>query len=61
MEFSRQKSWSRLPFPTRGDLSNPGIKPESPAFPALAGGILYHCITWEAPTNSIKTLKMAHI
>ena len=27
MEFSRQEYWSRLPFPTLGDLPNPRIKP----------------------------------
>ena len=37
MEFSRQKDWSRLSFPTLGDLPDPGIKPASPASPALAG------------------------
>ena len=37
MEFSRPEYWSRSPFPTPGDLFNPGIKPESPASPALAG------------------------
>ena len=37
MEFSRQEYWSGLPFPTHGDLSNPGIKPECFASPALAG------------------------
>ena len=37
MEFSRQEYWSRLPFPTSGDLPNPGIKPTSLASPALAG------------------------
>ena len=31
MGFSRQEYWSRLPFPSPGDLSNPGIKPASPA------------------------------
>ena len=34
MEFSRQEYWSGLPFPSPGDLPNPGIKPGSPA---LAG------------------------
>ena len=34
-EFSRQEYWSGLPFPTPGDLPNPGIKPTSPASPAL--------------------------
>ena len=37
MEFSRQEHWNRLPFPTAGDLPNPGIKPESLASLALAG------------------------
>ena len=36
--FSRQEYWSRLPFPPPGDLPNPGIKPMSLMFPALAGG-----------------------
>ena len=38
MEFSRQEYWSGLPFPTLGDLPNPGIEPMSPASPAMAGG-----------------------
>ena len=31
MEFPRQEYWSGLPFPTPGDLSDPGIKPVSPS------------------------------
>ena len=31
MEFSRQEYWSRLPFPSPGDLPDSGIEPESPA------------------------------
>ena len=31
MEFCRQEYWSGLPFPSTGDLSNPGIEPGSPA------------------------------
>ena len=38
MEFSRQEYWSRLPFPTPGDLPNPGIEPMTPMSSALAGG-----------------------
>ena len=38
MEFFRQEYWNGLPFPTPGDLPNPGIKPECPASPAMAGG-----------------------
>ena len=31
MGFSRQEYWSGLPFPSPGDLPDPGIKPGSPA------------------------------
>ena len=37
MGFSRQEYWSGVPFPSPGDLPNPGIKPLSPA---LAGEFL---------------------
>ena len=37
VEFSSQEYWSGLPFPTPGDLPNPGVEPESLASPALAG------------------------
>ena len=30
MGFSRQEYWSGLPFPSPGDLPDPGIKPRSP-------------------------------
>ena len=29
MGSSRQEYWSRLPFPSPGDLPNPGVKPTS--------------------------------
>ena len=32
--FSRQEHWSGLPFPSPGDLPDPGIKPRSPALQA---------------------------
>ena len=34
MEFCRQEYWSRLPFPSPGDLPNPGIEAGSPALQA---------------------------
>ena len=34
MGFSRQGYWSELPFPSPGDLPNPGIEPGSPALQA---------------------------
>ena len=35
MGFPRQEYWSGLPFPSPGDLPNPGIEPTTAA---LAGG-----------------------
>ena len=35
MKFSMQEYWSGLPFPSPGNIPNPGI---DPTFPALAGG-----------------------
>ena len=34
MGFSRQEYWSGLPFPSPGDLPDPGIKPSSPTLQA---------------------------
>ena len=42
MEFSRQEYWSGLPFPTPGDLPNPGTEPGL----LHCRPILYHCSTW---------------
>ena len=36
MGFSRQKCWNGLPFPSPGDLPDPGIEPGSPALQADA-------------------------
>ena len=49
MGFSREEYWNGLPFPTPGDLPDPGIKPTSLASPALAGGFFTTSTTWEAP------------
>ena len=35
-EFSRQEYWSGMPFPSPGDLPDPGIKPGSPAWQAVS-------------------------
>ena len=34
MEFSRQEYWSGEPFPSPGDLPNPGTEPGSPPLQA---------------------------
>ena len=36
MGFSRQECWSGLPFPSPGDLPDPGIEPGSPTLQADA-------------------------
>ena len=46
MGFSRQEYWSGLPFPSPGDLPDPGIKPGSPAFQTDA-------LTSEPPGNYV--------
>ena len=47
-EFSRQEHWSGLPFPTPGNLPDPGIESTSLVSPALAGGFLTIGTIWEA-------------
>ena len=49
MGFSRQEYWSGLPFPSPGDLPDPGVEPGSPALQADAlsseppGKLRYWC------------------
>ena len=47
--FSRQENWSRLPFPSPGDLPDPGTEPASPA---LAGGFF----TTEPPRKPLREM-----
>ena len=37
MTFSKQEYWRSLPFPSPGDIPDPGIKA---TYPSLAGGFL---------------------
>ena len=55
--FSKQEYYSELPFPTPGDLPDPGIEPTSLASPALAGRFF----TTESPTQSYTSDKITHI
>ena len=45
MEFSRQEYWSGLPFPSPGDLPNPGIEPRSLSLQADTVPSEPHCFT----------------
>ena len=47
MKFSREEYWSEYPFPSLGDLPNPGIKPRSPALQAY----LYQLSHKGSPTS----------
>ena len=47
-EFSKQEYWSGLPFPSPGDLLNPGIEPWSLTSPALARVFFITSTNWEA-------------
>ena len=49
MGFFRQEYWSGLPFPSLGDLPNPGIEPGSPALEADA-------LTSEPPGKPLTSL-----
>ena len=47
MGFPRQEYWSGLPFPSPGDLPDPGIEPAFPVSPVLQADSS-HRTTWEA-------------
>ena len=50
MGFSRHEYWSGLPFPSPGDLPDPGIEPRSPSLEADA-------LTSEPPGKMIQNLE----
>ena len=54
MEFSRQEHWSGLPFPSPGDIPDPGIKPVSPALQA-------DCLPSELPGKPYRDLETAQV
>ena len=43
--FLKQEYWSELPFPSPGDLPDPGIEPTSLKSSALAGGFFTTGVT----------------
>ena len=48
MGCPRQEYWSGLPFPTPGDLPNPGIQRASLMSPAFADRFFTTSASWEA-------------
>ena len=55
MGFSRQEYWSGLPFPSPGDLPNPGIKPGSLALQADSLLRTQGSVNPVSPTDARKT------
>ena len=51
MGFSRQEYWSGLPFPSPGDLPDPGFETMSLTSPTLADGFFTTSATWEAQVS----------
>ena len=49
--FFSQEYWTGLPFPSSGDLPNPGIEPTSLESPALASGFF----------TTSATLSLSHV
>ena len=54
MGFSRQEYWSGSPFPSPGDLPDPGIEPGSPALRADA-------LPSDPPGNPVAEHKLSHL
>ena len=57
MGFSRQEYWSGLPFPSPGDLPDPGIKPLYLTSPALAGGFFTTIALWDQTNELVFKVK----
>ena len=47
MELPRQEYWSGLPFPSPGNLPDPGIEPLALRSSALAGELFTTGATWD--------------
>ena len=60
MRFSRQEYWSGLPFPSHGDLSDPGFEPMVLTSPALAYEFFNISATWDILTSCFQLLAHLH-
>ena len=62
--ISQEQYWSGLPFPSPGDLSDPGMKLVSLLSPALATGFFTNFATWEVDAMFMYTFiyfKILHL
>ena len=53
VEFSRREQWSGVPFPSPGDLPDPGLDSVSPTSPALQEGS-WSLSPREAPSECVQ-------
>ena len=53
MGFPRQEYWSRLPFHSPGDLPDPGMEPESPAWQVDSLVLSHREASFKITCNSI--------
>ena len=61
MGFSREEYWSGLPFPSPGDLPNPGTESTSLISPAPIGGFFTPSTTWKPDGSKRDTIKASKI
>ena len=54
MGFSRQEYWSGLPFPSLGDLPNPGTEPSNPSLLQETGEFCIPELPWKPNSSSGK-------
>ena len=59
MGLSRKEYWSGLPFPSPGNLPNPGIEPVFPASLLHCRWTFHHCATGERPKQTQISSKVA--
>ena len=61
MEFSRQEYWNGVPFPTPGDLPDPGMEPAFLVSPALANRALITSASWEIQEFNIYCIRQCRL
>ena len=62
MGFSKQEYWSRLPFPSPGDLPDAGIEPRSLMFPVLQADSLPVELSWKRFLDSRSSqFQLSHV
>ena len=60
MGFPRQEYWSKLPFPSPGDLPHPGMEPTFLESATLAVRFFTISATWEAPKEGESDIKLIY-